>query len=144
MRTSILDKILVYGLGILIVDGEYMFSVFITLTMLFMFVDGTGRCQIDCSIDSRPSYKDMALTYKLTEMNIRFDSVESIVKTVVLKKSWCFTFLVTDMKINISCKQPEWQGTYYCIQRITIDIVNEKTQMCQEMLISLSLYLSIY
>lgn len=142
MRTSILDKILVYGLGILIVDGEYMFSVFITLTMLFMFVDGTGRCQIDCSIDSRPSYKDMALTYKLTEMNI--DSVESTVKTVVLKKSWCFTFLVTDMKINISCKQPEWQGTYYCIQRITIDIVNEKTQMCQEMLISLSLYLSIY
>lgn len=142
MRTSILDKILVYGLGILIVDGEYMFSVFITLTMLFMFVD--GRCQIDCSIDSRPSYKDMALTYKLTEMNIRFDSVESTVKTVVLKKSWCFTFLVTDMKINISCKQPEWQGTYYCIQRITIDIVNEKTQMCQEMLISLSLYLSIY
>lgn len=88
-----------------------MFSVFFTLTMLFIIVDGTGRCQIDCSVDSQPSYEDITWkkNHKLTEMKIRFDSTAS---AVVLKKSChIFTFTREKMKININCKQQEWQGT---------------------------------
>lgn len=78
--------------------------------MLFISVDGTGRCQIYCSVDSLPSYEDMALMHKLTEMKILFDSVAN---TVVLKKGWtCLNVLARNLKININCEQREWQGTY--------------------------------
>lgn len=77
--------------------------------MPFISVDGTGRCQIYCSVDSQPSYEDMSLMHKITEMKIRFDSVAN---TVVLKKGWTCLNFFANLKININCEQREWQGTY--------------------------------
>lgn len=102
-----------------------MFPVFFILTLLFIFVDGTGGCQIDCSVDSKPSYEDMSLLeHEITEMKIRFDSTAS---AVVLKKSCKFyTAYRKNMMIDINCKQREWQGTctYYYIQSNTNDFVS--------------------
>lgn len=64
---------------------------------------------IDCSVDYQPSYPDMNREYELTEMTIRFDSTAS---SVVLKKSCnVLTFYRTNMEIEMSCKQQDWQGT---------------------------------
>lgn len=98
-----------------------------------VFLDGTGRCQIYCSVDSQPSYEDMTLMHKITEMKIRFDSVAN---TVVLKKGWTCFNLLANLKININCEQREWQGGHcvddnQCANKTANSTCNKISGLCQ-------------
>lgn len=75
-----------------------------------LLLDNPKECQFDCSVDSQPSYENMAGKHELTEMKIHFVN-KTNEETSVIKK-WCRAILPTNVMINITCKRPEVQSMY--------------------------------